>query len=123
MPDPGEPGVAFPLRSTPVSTTPTAAKPWNGEPLPGPGYLNDKPVISAIRVPTRKGEVDHIWVVIVYDDAQGTLTVFEARFDGGWKTQDGEYDLTDYGDAYEHMIARAGVLTAMRKAGFRQTTT
>lgn len=66
MPDPGEPG-PYAARG-PMSTLPTPAKPWYGEPLPVPSYLNGLPVISAVRVPTGRGEVSHVWMVIVYDE-------------------------------------------------------
>lgn len=123
MPDPGEPGAAFPLRSNPVSTLPTPFKPWDGEPLAVPSYISGKPVLSAIRVPTCKGEVAHVWAAILFDPVQEKLIVCEIRFEGGWKMRVGDCDITDYGDAYEQMIARAGVLTAMRRAGFRQPAT
>lgn len=96
-----------------MSALPTPAKPWYGEPLPVPSYLNGLPVISAVRVPTGRGEVSHVWMVIVYDETgrrgpRGGLITCEVHFQGGWKSHDDER-WTDYRNALNDMLTRASV--------------
>ena len=110
------------MRSDDAPTTPTAAKPWDGGPLAVPSFLHGQPVLSAVRVPTGKGEVAHVWVVIVMDTSQehDVLSVFEVHLIGSkWVRKDGDYNIIDFGDAHELMLSRANVAAAMRRAGWR----
>ncbi len=94
-----------------INAVPTPAKPWPGEHISTPPYINGCTVVAAMAVPSL---VQHEFAVIYVDNgrqggAAGTLVVAHVVFTTSYRVVTKQTDISSYLDAQRRMLDIVGL--------------